>query len=135
MCAASDVERWLSEYGRAWESKEPDRFVTLFAEDVRYFWTPLEKPKQGRSAVGRAFEAAIAHQEAIQFAASVVGVFGRRAIAHWQCSFRRPGRDRDVHLDGVFMIDFDEDGNCDVFREWWHSDENDETGAAASAPG
>lgn len=117
------VERWLSDYGRAWEGKDVDRFVSLFAEEVRYFWTPFEEPKQGRNAVGQAFEAAIERQESIQFAANVVGLSGTRGIAHWHCTFRRPGRGRVVHLDGMFIMDFDEDGLCDVFREWWHSDE------------
>ena len=118
-----DVERWLSDYGRAWEGRDVDRFVGLFADDVRYFWTPFEEPRRGRDELGRAFAAATARQEAIRFTADVVGVSGSAAVAHWRCTFRRPDSGSEVHLDGMFMMEFDGHGRCAVFREWWHSDE------------
>lgn len=117
------LEQWLSEYGRAWENKDARSFVRLFADNVSYFWTPLEEAKQGRKAVEAAFQAAVLRQEDIRFTAEILGVFGRTGIAHWQCSFHRPSSGRDVRLDGIFVMRFDEDGRCGVFREWWHSDE------------
>ena len=118
-----NLEQWLSEYGRAWENKDARSFVRLFGEHVRYFWTPIEEPKQGRNALEEAFQDAVLRQEDIRFTAEILGVRDRKGIAHWQCSFHRPRSRCAVRLDGIFVMEFDEDGLCDVFREWWHSDE------------
>lgn len=115
------VQSWLSAYGRAWEQKEIDTFLGLFTHDVRYYWTPFEEPKQGRERLAQAFESAVARQESIKFRSTVLCADGQRGLAHWHCSFDRVPGGRRVELDGVFQMEFDSDGRCRVFREWWHS--------------
>lgn len=119
----SGLEAWLLEYGRAWERKDTERFVSLFAPAVRYFWTPFEGPKQGRAELAAAFGSAVARQEAIRFTGRVLAVTDVGGLAHWRCSFDRIGTGRRVSLDGVFEMEFDGAGQCRIFREWWHSDE------------
>lgn len=117
------VEKWLSRYGQAWERKETEAFVTLFSPDVRYHWTPFEDPKEGREELAQAFESAVARQEAIRFKSTVLSAEGRSALTHWHCSFDRGPTGQRVELDGIFHMEFDSAGRCQVFREWWHSDE------------
>lgn len=117
------IRSWLSAYGQAWERKETSAFVALFAPDVRYYWTPFEEPKQGQKEVAQAFESAVARQESIGFRSTVLLADGRSSLAHWHCAFDRvPGGWR-VELDGIFQMEFDAEGRCRVFREWWHSNE------------
>ena len=124
---AERLQAWLDEYGRAWEAKNTRAFVGLFTPNTRYFWTPFGEPKRGHEELAIAFEGAVARQEQIAFHATVLVVNGRRGLAHWQCSFQRVGSDERVQLDGIFLMDFDDLGRCDVFREWWHSDEHTST--------
>jgi len=118
------LERWLREYGSAWERKDGPAFVALFSSDVRYYWTPFSEPRAGHAALAEAFESAIARQEKIRFEATVLSVTADQGVAHWSCSFDRRNAGHRVRLDGVFVMDFDADGACRVFREWWHSDED-----------
>lgn len=117
------LDAWLREYGRAWERKDTKAFTSLFSDDVVYHWTPFEEPKSGRSGVALAFDGAVARQSDIRFEATILGVEGDRGIVHWRCAFDRVGGNRRVHLDGIFLTEFDDAGLCRVFREWWHSDE------------
>lgn len=117
------IQSWLCAYGRAWERKEKDAFANLFAPDARYYWTPFEEPKRGRKEVAQAFESAVAGQESISFRSTVLLADGRSSLAHWHCSFDRVPGGRRVELDGIFQMEFDAEGCCLVFREWWHSNE------------
>lgn len=119
------LEGWLAAYGHAWEKKDTQAFVALFTPDAYYHWTPFEEPRKGREAIAEAFEAAVARQADIRFEAMALTGNDAIAIAHWQCSFERIGRNHTVRLDGIFLMDFADDGLCRVFREWWHSDEKE----------
>jgi hypothetical protein len=117
------LEAWLAEYGNAWQDRDSRAFVSLFAPEVLYHWTPFEEPKRGRDVLAAAFDAAVARQASIRFSSAVLAVDERSGIASWRCSFERVGTGRQVQLDGIFQMEFDNGGSCTVFREWWHSDE------------
>jgi ketosteroid isomerase-like protein len=120
---AEQVHAWLTAYGQAWERRDAAAFGELFADDVRYHWTPFEEPKQGTGEVRDAFAAAVARQDRISFRFDVLTVDSRVALAHWSCSFDRVGAGYRVRLDGIFQLEFNASGRCSVFREWWHTDE------------
>lgn len=120
---ASAISGWLESYGRAWEARDSSAFVLLFSRDVSYHWTPFEAAKEGRNGLSEAFETATARQERIAFRATVLAAHDGRSLAHWQCSFVRPDSGLPVRLDGIFLMEFNADGECTLFREWWHSDE------------
>jgi hypothetical protein len=119
-----DAKAWLSAYGSAWERKDTADFIRLFSPGGRYHWTPFETPREGRSQLAEAFESAIERQEDIHFEFEILSKKDRESVAHWRCDFRRMERDYRVHLDGIFRMEFDDQGQCTVFREWWHSDED-----------
>jgi hypothetical protein len=121
---ASAVSDWLESYGRAWEARDSSAFARLFSRNVRYHWTPFEAAKEGRPGLAEAFETATARQERIAFRASVLAVHDGRCLAHWQCSFVRPRSELPVRLDGIFLMEFNAERECTLFREWWHSDES-----------
>lgn len=116
-------EQWLKQYGAAWEAKDEKAFVDLFHEDALYYWTPFEDPKKGHSGIGKAFSDAVSTQSDVDFGARALYVDARLGGAHWSCSFTRKNSDQRVHLDGIFAVQFSDQGNALSFREWWHSDE------------
>ncbi len=116
-------DQWLKTYGAAWEAKDADAFTALFSDDVQYYWTPFEEPKRGRGGVAAAFNGAVANQRDIHFRYEILAVDEARCVARWWCSLKRPATDQAVRLDGIMMVEPAADGLCEVFREWWHSDE------------
>jgi hypothetical protein len=114
-------ERWLKGYGEAWESGDPHLAVELFADDARYFETPFDEPMIGRQAIYSYWtEGANQTQRDVQFTYRILSLKQNLGIAHWEAKFVRIPSDRQVELDGVLLVEFDEDGQCTVFREWWH---------------
>lgn len=116
-------EVWLKDYGAAWEAKDISAFSSLFHADAIYYWTPFEDPKKGHDGIGNAFAAAVATQTDIDFGARALYVEARLGAAHWSCAFTRKETGNRVRLDGIFVVQFSEDGSALSFREWWHSDE------------
>jgi ketosteroid isomerase-like protein len=114
---------WLSAYGRAWEAKDAAGFAGLFAENALYYWTPFEEPKKGRAEIRAAFAAAVESQRDIDFGARILYTHAQLGAAHWSCSLTRTNTGKRVHLDGIFVVQFETNGEALSFREWWHSDE------------
>ncbi len=69
----ADFKAWLASLGQAWEARDAEAFAALFTEDVRYYWTPFEAPKEGREGVAAAFRAAVARQSDIRFGFEIWG--------------------------------------------------------------
>lgn len=115
-------EEWLRAYGNAWETRDADGFGALFTEDARYHWTPLDPPKRGREEIRQAFREAVSSQSEIRFSYEILST-GKPCVALWQCSFERVPAGHEVDLDGVMVVRMSESGDCDRFREWWHSSE------------
>ena len=47
------VQRWLDDYRKAWETRDADAAAALFTEDATYREQPYEEPYRGREGVHR----------------------------------------------------------------------------------
>lgn len=84
---------------------------------------PVRYPHAGESEIYEYWAEVPNSQEDIHFNWQVLAVTGQSGIAHWQARFRRLPNGPQVHLDGVLVADFDPEGRCTAFREWWHRQE------------
>jgi ketosteroid isomerase-like protein len=112
------VERWLTAYGEAWETRDPAAAAGLFTEDATYAWGPFEEPLRGSEAIRERWADVTSGQSDVAFGYEVLGVVGAGGVARWWCSFV-VGEIR-VELEGIFLIVLAEDGRCREFREWWN---------------
>ncbi len=117
-----DFKNWLKLYGQAWEDKDSKKFSDLFAESIKYYWTPFENPKEGKTGVSLAFENAVSSQIDIRFGYEVLSFENQIGIARWWCKFIRISSGDLVKLDGIFVCEFDKNNLCKTFREWWHKE-------------
>ena len=118
------LEEWVSEYGKAWTSRDPDAAARLFAKDAVYFETPFGPPAKGSSQIAEYWAAATRSQSNIAFSSQIVCLVDHVGVVRWQASFKRASAEKRVRLDGVFLLDFDEKGLCKSLREWWHREES-----------
>jgi ketosteroid isomerase-like protein len=121
MMTEQELRAWLDAYGRAWESNDPDAVMQLFTEDARYYETPFDEPFQGSEGVRSYWAGATGSQRDISFSYEVLATLPHRGIARWSAEFTRLASGKRVNLDGVFVLDFAEDGRCRALREWWHA--------------
>jgi ketosteroid isomerase-like protein len=121
---AEQFTNWLRGYQSAWEGRDPSAAASLFADDARYYWTPLVPPQKGPAEIAAVWDAAVSQQRDVRFTFSVFGVSGSTGMANWRADFTRLPDQFKVRIEGVLAAEFASAGKCRVFREWWHSAES-----------
>jgi ketosteroid isomerase-like protein len=114
---------WLRAYQSAWEGRDSAAAARLFADDARYYWTPLVPPQNGPAEIAAAWEGAVSQQRDVRFTFQVFAVAGPTGFATWRADFTRLPTQFKVRIEGVLSAEFASAGQCRVFREWWHSSE------------
>ena len=115
----AELETWLHRYGQAWEARDPSAVVALFTADAEYFETPFAQPMRGTEGIRTYWANATGKQKDVRFGFEVLACTGDRGIARWSADFSRTSGVT-IRLDGVFVLEFSEDGFCRTLREWWH---------------
>lgn len=116
-----DFENWLRKYGDAWEKGDPDAAEALFTSDAQYYETPFDDPLIGLDEIYKYWkDNAVLGQEEIHFSYEALAVHKNVGVTHWRANFIRLPSGNRVKLDGIFKIEFSDDGKCQIFREWWH---------------
>jgi hypothetical protein len=87
--------------------------------------TPFDDPMIGQNAIYRYWSKASQALKDVQFSYEILAVQGNLGIALWQGKFVSVKSGNHVALDGVFLVEFDEQEKCSTFREWWHRQEID----------
>lgn len=118
--SVNDFQQWMDSYGRACIDKDPEAFGALFAKEARYYKTPFEKPLRGPPAISRYLRETAALTVDVRFSYHILSVIGCVVIALWQGGFTEVRSGKRVKLDGVFLVELNEQHKCRVFREWWH---------------
>jgi len=116
---APALEAWLASYGAAWLARDAAAAGRLFTTDAVYHENAFEAPMQGRAAIEAYWARVTADQAEIKFESKVVAVSGNTGIAHWKASFKLQSTGATIALDGVFVLEIDEQGVCKNLREWW----------------
>ena len=116
---------WLGAYERAWETRDSDLIVSLFAPDGTYQETRFKPPFIGHAGIRGYWDAdVVGRQRDIEFSFTLWAVDGALAYAHWQAAFTDLKMNARRHLDGVFRLTFTERGPtgllCRSLDEWWN---------------
>jgi ketosteroid isomerase-like protein len=111
------VNQWMGELKSAWESKDVERALRLFTRTEYYYERPF---KAGTTQEDyRGYWKDIVGLQDIRLDYSIVAVEGDVACVHWQNWFREAPDSKITQLDGMFVIEFDQEGYCRIFRQWW----------------
>jgi ketosteroid isomerase-like protein len=113
------VEGWLQKYGAAWIARDASAAGPLFTSDAIYHENAFEAPMQGRAAIEAYWGKVTADQRDVKFESKLVSVTGNTGVATWKASFKLQSTGATIALDGIFVLEFDEQGVCSSLREWW----------------
>jgi ketosteroid isomerase-like protein len=113
-----DAQDLLAAWKRAWEGRDPDRALALFAEDAELRVDPFEEPLHGSLAIREwwnRFAAGSAHTE---FDAERSWVAGRTVLASWHGAVTdRATATRSRHR-GFLTCELDDERRIARARQW-----------------
>jgi len=115
------VVDWLKAYMHAWETYSPEAIGDLFTEDAIYSFHPYDTPVTGRQAIVDAWLKDPDAPGTFRANYAPVAIDGDVAVVNGRSRYftdssrSEPARE----WDNIFVIDFEQDGRCRSFREWW----------------
>jgi hypothetical protein len=115
------VVNWLRAYVSAWESNDPEAIGALFSDDATYSYHPFDEPVVGRPAIVDSWLEKPDAPGTFEADYRPVAIDGDVAVANGKSRyFSDSSRSKlTKEWDNIFIIEFDKDGRCRSFREWW----------------
>jgi hypothetical protein len=113
-------QQWMETYGRASAENDPQASANLFAQDACYYETPFDAPMVGRAAIYEYWNKGAQTLKDKISCHEILAVKENLGIARWQSRFTVIESGKRLVLDCLFVVEFNEEGLCQTFREWWH---------------
>ena len=113
-----DGQDLFARFKRAWEERDPDAMLELYADGAEYRTDPFMAPLVGLVAIREHWNGIVAAQDHIEFDPERVWVSGRTVLGSWHVALtRRAAADR-VRIRGFSTLEVDDRGRIARMREW-----------------
>jgi hypothetical protein len=115
------VVDWLNAYVRAWETYAPDAIGELFSEDATYSYHPYDEPVVGRDAIVASWLKDTDAPGTFEAKYEPIAIEGDVAVVNGRSRYFKDSSraEQTKEWDNIFVIQFDPDGRCRSFREWY----------------
>jgi hypothetical protein len=108
------VQAWLDRYIEAWHSYHPQQITNLFSEAAVYLYHPWDEPLRGSKAIVDSWLDDQDPPGSWEASYRPLMINGNRAIATGETVYSRG----DIYWN-IWELDFDEEGKCSRFVEWF----------------
>jgi ketosteroid isomerase-like protein len=114
------VNQWLQDYVSAWKSYDPQAIAALFSQDAGYRYNPYDEPVRGREAIVANWLEYRDVPNTYAATYKAVAVSGNTGVAQGRSYYYEPdGKTLKREYDNIFVLQFDDDGRCADFCEWF----------------
>lgn len=115
------VAEWLNAYVDAWKTYNPQAIGNLFAEDATYSYYAFdENPIRGREAILAEWLESPDAPGSFEAHYEPIAVDGNVAVANGRTQyFEADGKTVERVFDNIFVLSFNDEGQCVEFREWY----------------
>lgn len=113
------AQEWLDAYVEAWRSGDREQIGKLFSEEVSYRYHPYDEPVLGSQAVVQSWLEDWDPNEPWQAEYGVHAVDGDRVVATGTSRYMKYHDHPERLYHNVFLLEFDEEGRCQEFTEFF----------------
>jgi len=117
---SNQFSQWLTRYGQASTENDPQASADLFSLNARYYETPFAEPIIGREAIYQYWVKGAQKLRDKTSSYQILAVKDNLGIARWQANYTVIESGKQLVLDCLFLVEFDDNEKCSLFREWWH---------------
>ena len=120
MLDRATVTAWLDAYVHAWKTYDEKAIGNLFSEDATYFYNPYSEPVRGRAAIVASWLEEPDTKGSYDGHYAPMVIEDNRAVANGKSRyFEQDGSTLRVEWDNIFVLQFDDEGRCTEYREWY----------------
>lgn len=120
MINIESVNIWLSNYVEAWKSYDPEAIGALFSDDARYYYSPYSEPLEGREAIVADWLKNKDKAGTYTAEYKLIATNGNLAVTNGRSTyFEDDGKTVRREYHNIFVMEFDELGRCNFFKEWY----------------
>jgi len=115
------VVDWLKAYVQAWETGSPEAIGSLFTDDATYSFHPYDEPVVGRQAIVDSWLKDPDEPGTFEAIYQPIAIDGDVAVVNGRSRYFKDSSRRELtkEWDNIFVIEFDKEGRCSSFREWY----------------
>ncbi len=113
-----DGQDVLERYKRAWEARDVDAVMELYAADAEHRDHPFRDPYQGANAIRAMWNDIATNEVNVEFDAERVYVAGRTVLASWHAAYTDATSGDRVRMRGFATFELDATGLIERLREW-----------------
>lgn len=113
-----DGQDALARYKRAWERRDPDAMLELFAAHAEARLDPFEPELKGANAIREHWNEVAAGQAHVEFDAERVWVMERTVLSSWHAAYTRRSSAERVRVRGFMTLELDDDKLVTRLRQW-----------------
>ncbi len=120
MINEATVSKWLDSYINAWKSYDQQAIGSLFSEDAVYYYGPFDAPVRGRTAIVESWLKSPDTPGTYDAQYRPVAIQGNTAVTNGRSRYvEADGKTPKGEYDNIFLLRFNEVGECSEFREWF----------------
>lgn len=115
------LQAWLDRYVEAWKTYDPDKIGALFSEDAEYRYHPQDEPERGRATIVSNWLETRDAQGTYdaEYRPVAIDPDGTHVANGWSRYFETPGGEMRDEYCNVYLMRFNDAGECTVFTEYW----------------
>lgn len=113
-----DGQDALAHFKRAWQERDVDAVLELFAENAEYRTDPFTQPLSGEVEIREHWNGVAAAQTHVDFDAERVWVSGRTVLTSWHAAYTLRSTATRVRVRGFSTIEIDDEGLITRMRDW-----------------
>ena len=126
----SEVLAWIAAHDAAWRANDPSAIGGLFSADAVYHlgpwegpWRGMDGPFRGRDAIVAGWRAGADTTERFAATTEILAIVGLRAVVSREFTYLTADDQPTDRYGCAWLLDFDADGRCREYQEWFVKDE------------
>jgi hypothetical protein len=113
-----DAQDLLAAYKRAWEKRDVDAMMALYAPDAEHRDHPFHEPLVGEVAIRARWNDIVARETHVEFDAERIWVSGATLLASWHGAYTERSTADRIRLRGFMTVEVDAQRRIERVREW-----------------
>jgi hypothetical protein len=109
---------WLHDFMESWKNLEGVKTTELFADDVEYYETPMEKPCATFDDVKALWSVVSHNQKVLDYNIEIILSDDEQCVANWQLSRINNETGEKQKFDGIFLIKLNDNNKLTYFKQW-----------------